>query len=352
MVTRGSAPQVLAVVAGLAERATDSREFRAAVVDVLRRALGFEWYVWILTDPATSVGTDPLAQIHDLSLVPRTIRLKYASTVNRWTVLDTAAALGDRAGESALWREVQRDAGVADVLSIVFRDGYGCWAFLDLWSRRRFGASDPALVRPLIPILTRTLRLLQAVTFRDLPDARRPVTGPVMMLLEPDLRVVGQTVDSEAWLRMLLPRPDGSSPVPASAYNVGAQLLAKEQGVDPNTPTARVHLSGGFWATLRASRVRSIVEPPDGQGGQIAVIAEPSTSTDRLDLFARAHGLSGRETELLGHVALGADTHELARLLFLSRYTVQDHLTSIFAKTGLHGRRTLLAHALGVEAGP
>ena len=33
--------------------------------------------------------------------------------------------------------------------------------------------------------------------------------------------------------------------------------------------------------------------------------------------------------------------------MFLSQHTVQDHLKSIFAKTSVHNRRTLLARVLG-----
>lgn len=44
----------------------------------------------------------------------------------------------------------------------------------------------------------------------------------------------------------------------------------------------------------------------------------------------------------------GADTRELARRMFVSEHTVQDHLKSIFAKTSAHNRRTLLSRALGI----
>jgi DNA-binding CsgD family transcriptional regulator len=33
--------------------------------------------------------------------------------------------------------------------------------------------------------------------------------------------------------------------------------------------------------------------------------------------------------------------------MFVSEHTVQDHLKSIFGKTSVHNRRTLLARALG-----
>ena len=74
---------------------------------------------------------------------------------------------------------------------------------------------------------------------------------------------------------------------------------------------------------------------------------EDSSPSERAALFARAHGLSSRESELLDHLVRGRETQDLARLMFLSRHTVQDHLKSIFAKTAVHSRRALLARAVG-----
>lgn len=326
----------------LVVEAADSRAFRTAVLERLRRVLGFDWYVWVLTDPRTTVGVDPLADVPDLAELPRMIRLKYLTALNRWSGLDTAAVLGDRAGDSPLWREVQRDRGVADVASVVFRDRFGCWGFLDLWSARPYAVADVALLRDLAPAVTTALRLGQASTFGVVASAEAPAVGPVVMLLGDDLRVTGQTAASDEWLRVLLPRPDGTAPIPACAYNVAAQLLAREAGADDHEPAARVHLGDGFWVTLRASRV--------SPGDAIAVTIEPTSADDRLDAFARANGLSGRERELLVHLAEGADTREAAALMVLSPYTVQDHLKSVFAKTRTPNRRVLLSHALGVRS--
>ena len=66
-----------------------------------------------------------------------------------------------------------------------------------------------------------------------------------------------------------------------------------------------------------------------------------------LALFARAFGLTARERELLHHLASGNDTRDLARQMFVSEHTVQDHLKSIFAKTSARSRSTLLSRALG-----
>jgi DNA-binding CsgD family transcriptional regulator len=125
---------------------------------------------------------------------------------------------------------------------------------------------------------------------------------------------------------------------------VAAQLLAVEAGVDTNPPWARVHMSDGVWVTLRAARIGSAGAIADSD---IAVTIEETTPPERVTLFARASGLSARESELLSHLVTGADTRELAGRMFLSEHTVQDHLKSIFAKTSTHNRRTLLSHVLG-----
>jgi DNA-binding CsgD family transcriptional regulator len=158
-----------------------------------------------------------------------------------------------------------------------------------------------------------------------------------VLLLSPDLSVLGQTPETEEFLRVLVPPAPGQPPVPAGAYNVAAQLLAVEAQADENPPWARVHLSGGRWMTLRAARL----------GSDIAVSIEETSPGDRVSLFARAFALSARESELLGRLVTGMDTRELARRLVVSEHTVQEHLKSIFAKTGAHNRRTLLSWATG-----
>jgi DNA-binding CsgD family transcriptional regulator len=131
--------------------------------------------------------------------------------------------------------------------------------------------------------------------------------------------------------------------VRAGAYNVAAQLLAVEAGVDDRPAWARVHLGGGRWLTMRAARLGA----GGSAGGDIAVTIEPCAPDDRAALFARAVGLSAREEELLDLVLEGRDTREVAARMFPSAHTVQDHLKSIFAKTGTASRRALVASARG-----
>lgn len=331
----------------------DARTLRLEALAVLRRVIGFDAYVWLMTDPETSVGSAPLADVPCLPELPRLIRLKYLTTVNRWTTMITpVASLRQAAGEdltrSLMWRELLREYQIGDIATSVHRDRFGCWAFLDLWRTEDappFTASELEFLHSIGGPLTTALRRSQAAAFAAARTGELASAGPVVLLLSPGLEVRAQTPQTQRYLRALVP-PDivGQAPVPASAYNAGAQLLATEAGVDANPPRARVHLGGGHWLTLRAARMDSAQPLAERD---IAVSIETTVPGDRVSLFARACGLSSREAELLAHVITGASTRDIAREMFLSEHTVQDHLKSIFAKTGTRTRPALLARVLG-----
>lgn len=323
------------------------------MLEEVRRAVGFDAYVWLLTDPETSVGSSPLAEVPCVTELPRLISLKYLTVVNRWTRLDAGsvgrlreATDGDLT-RSLLWRELLVDYAVGDIASLVFRDAFGCWGFLDLWRcdpATGFSDVEASFLADVVTPVTGALRRCQADSFaaRTPDEVRRH--GPVVLLLSPQLEILGQTPETQKYLRLLVPTPDDRVPVPASAYNVAAQLLAREAGVDASPPYARVHLSDGLWLALRAARIGDAADPA---ARNIAVTIQEASPTERVDLFARAFGLTPREGELLRLLTAGLDTRALADRLFLSEHTVQDHLKSIFAKTSTHSRRALVSRALG-----
>jgi DNA-binding CsgD family transcriptional regulator len=349
-------------IAALGDASLDDRELRRAVLDVLREVIGFSAYVWLLTDPVTEVGAAPLADVPCLPELPALVKAKYATTVNRWTSLrqqNTPAGLlteatgGDPAA-SLVWRDVLSRYDIADVASVVLADQHGCWGFLDLWrdaAAGPFAAADAAFLAQVAAPLAGALRRCQARTFTGPAAEHRRHAGPVVLTLDDGLRIAGHTAASQAWLDVLLPPGQGAQAVPASVYNVAAQLLAAEAGIDDHPASARVHLAGGFWLTLRAARLSADIQPdaPASAVPSIAVTIEEASAADRLDLFGRAFGLTARERQLLGLLATGSDTRTMARQMSVSEHTVTDHLKSIFGKTGARDRVTVLSRALGTK---
>src|SRR5258708_5472183 len=296
--------------------------------------------------PRRRSDVPPLADVPCLPELPRLIMLKYLTPFNRWTRLKGPVARmhessGGRLERSLVWSSLLSRYGVTDVASVVFRGRQGCWGFLDLWRinpSAPFTESEAGFLTSIAKGVTEALQGSQAGTFK-LASPTIPGAGPAVRILSRELEVRARRAETNEYLRLLIPPDPERRPIPAAAYNVGAQLLAVEAGVDQHPPWARVHLSLGAWLTLRAARL----EVPERAGTpDIAVTIEQSSPTERLDLFSRACSLSAREVELLGHLMLGADTHLTAQRMFVSEYTVQDHLNSFFHITATTTRRTLM----------
>ena len=335
------------------EAGADARTFRSEILEELRRAVPFDAYAWVLTDPLTAVGAAPVADVPWMAELPRQIRLKYCTAVNRWTALGARPvallreATGGDLARSLIWRELLVHHGVDDVASVVFADGFGYWAFLELWRSEasgQFTRAEADFLAELARPLTLTLRGCVASTFIPRPARYVPRAGPIVLVLSPELRIRGQTIETSEYLKILIPPVRDRDPIPAIAYNVAGQLLAVEAGIDGNSPSTRVHLVDGLWMTARAARLDG---PGPARENDIAVSLEESSGAERVDVFGRAYGLTIRERELIGHLVEGRDTREVAKRMFLSEHTVQDHLKAIFAKTAAHSRRTLLSRALG-----
>lgn len=77
--------------------------------------------------------------------------------------------------------------------------------------------------------------------------------------------------------------------------------------------------------------------------GEIAVSLRAATTAETFDLLCRVYALSGRERDVVALLVAGLETRAISQRLFVSAHTVQDHLKSVFDKTGIHSRRELLA---------
>src|SRR5581483_1974315 len=126
-------------------------------------------------------------------------------------------------------------------------------------------------------------------------------------------------------------------------FNVASRVLARDTGVttaiapDTQLPArARVRAATGIWAIVEADAL----DPLDRT---VAVTIRPAAAADILDLRLLAHDLTTRERELVTLLLSGSDTRTVSEQLYLSPHTIQDHLKSIFEKTGARTRKELVA---------
>lgn len=306
----------------LGDRDLPDRLLRERLVALLGEQLPFAGHMFAMTDPVTGVVSSPHATVPMLPWdeLPGLIRHRHLTTDrDAWT-----AHLGR--------------FGVTDTAYATLADRYGQWGWLELWhTRGRYDARERALLDRLAPVITRAVRSASARTFAaDSPAGTEPVP-PGVVVLGDDLRVREQTDAAAQALLRLLPPTEPVPPIPAAAYNAAGALVGLEAGVREGEPSSRVHLGGNRWVTVRAARL----------GADIAVSIAPSTAAERSDLFARAHGLSPRETEVLGLVLQGLATPEVATRLVVARTTAEDHLKALLAKTGSPSRQVMMARALG-----
>ena len=75
---------LLAGVQRALARTDDDRALRRDVLERVRRTVPFDAFAWLLTDPDTTVGTSPLAEVPCLDRLPRLVALRYTAA-RRWS---------------------------------------------------------------------------------------------------------------------------------------------------------------------------------------------------------------------------------------------------------------------------
>ncbi len=82
---------------------------------------------------------------------------------------------------------------------------------------------------------------------------------------------------------------------------------------------------------------------PRAAAASVAVVLERVASEPATALRLETYGVTEREREIAALLARGLSNAEIADTLVLSPYTVQDHLKSLFEKTGVSSRQELVA---------
>jgi len=168
---------------------------------------------------------------------------------------------------------------------------------------------------------------------------RRVGTRPWHRLDDLRLSQLSRTTRSgvERWLS---DPPDGdwaAGRLPSSVLVAGRALrTAKYPEEAGEVAISRVLSRSDDWGLLHGT---SLVF---SSSRQLAVIVEPAHPARITPLLMSADGLSEREQEVTRLVLQGNSTTDIAETLFVSAHTVQQHLKSVFDKTGIRSRRDLV----------
>jgi DNA-binding CsgD family transcriptional regulator len=347
MLTGPALDNLAAAVARACRSGLDPDALRAEVLPRLRKAVPVDALWWAAADPATLLFTRSYREELPEESGPYFVENEFLrDDVNKWTELarDPAGvrtlmqATGGRPARSDRYRDIFAPLGLQDELRAVLRVGGACWGYVCLHreaAATSFSRAEARFVQQLAPHLAEGIRM---GLLRQACDLEAPADGPGLVLLAADGAIAGMNQAAEQWLEELGGRADGSDlPIEISAL---ATRLRHLKDLEPALPRLRVRTRSGRWAVLHASWLTTHAQET------IAVILEEAPPAEVAPLIMTAYGLTGREQTITALVCQGLPTRQIAGQLHLSADTVQDHLKSVFDRTGVHSRGELVAAIL------
>jgi DNA-binding CsgD family transcriptional regulator len=331
----------------LAHAGLDWVTFAAEATEDLRRALPFDRSCWHIVDPGTVLFTGSLNQQVGCSGAWLAEYEYVIEDVNKWSFL---ARSGRRAGATSLAThgDLSRSArhrsheayGIGDELrgSFVVDGAYwGAAGFLRDRDRPWFTEDDVRFLASLSEPIAAAFRraLLAACVGVEEPCDE----GPGVVVFDERGHAESISPAAERWIAQMIEVPPPRVPADSKMVQVvAARARALHAGQDPLELAARsrVRTKSGRWLLLYGTRLSG------GAEGRTAVIIQPAAVHEVAPLVTLAYGLSERECQITRLCMTGQSTKEIAQTLGLSPYTVQDHLKSIFTKTGARSRGELV----------
>ena len=331
----------------LAGSRIDAASFRHEAVAQLRRAVGFDSWCWSSIDPISALPVGGLADNPALA-VPGSQRTLFelefgAEDVNHYHDLSRerqpvgrlVASTGGMPERSPRWSALLEPRGVGDELRVVFVLGGECWGDLVLYRSQggpAFTAAEAAFVASVVRIWAERHR---AEVFESFGSAGSEHTEARTGILICDAAggVLATTADADTVLAAL-PHRVGDLPLCITA--ILAWLAVHPQSL--STPQVPVRDSAGRWVLVQAHRLEGAVP-----SGTLTVSLADAQPYQLVSLAMAAAGLTRRERDVTNLVLAGLQTAEIAARLYVTPYTVQDHLKSVFAKFAVCERRQLVA---------
>ncbi len=310
----------------------DHVEVRRAAGELLAAQIGFDAAVMATIDPTTLMWTHCVlvGMERDEALEEQVFHNEYSGgdvlTLNDLLRMPGHAGTLRRAVRSLgvisdRLERIYAPVGISDELRVLLVDGDSAWgAICLLRSGGEFGDDDVSALSAVSGSFAVTLRrsLLGAAVER--PEGLDAPPG--LIVCDPEGAIVEMTDEARRLVDLL-----GTGEVPQVVAALRARLAAG------GSAGAALATRNGRWLAFHATRM----------GGRDVVIVEQVRAHRLAELIVRARGLTARERDVVEWVARGASTREISAGLFISEWTVQDHLKSIFAKFGVRSRQELIA---------
>jgi DNA-binding CsgD family transcriptional regulator len=370
--TRGATrvDRALRAVERVCAGATTADDLLEGLAGEVHRAVPHSGATWFGVDPVTLLATAPSrVEGLDPSLCHTYWHLEFHeqdtalfADLARGDEGATALrlALDERPSRSIRYRDFMQPQGYHDELRAVFQVGKSTWGVAGLYreaSQRPFDEDDVALMKAIGPTVATALRahVRQASPWLGQPSA------PGLVVVDRQGRVQSANAEASVWLRELWPEcagqrgcevpsldigdlRDRSLEVPTVLFALVARARAVAEGRERAPARLRLRDRRGRWLVLHASALSGAGSP---DGGSVAIVIEAAKSAEIAPVIIEAYSLTVREREVLGAIARGGSTAEIAAELFLSPHTVRDYVKTVFEKIGVSSRSELVARLYG-----
>lgn len=299
---------------------------------------------WYTMDPASLLVTSHFSE--DVpELPPEWLAAEYyEDDVNKLADVARSArgvstlweATGGDPSSSPRWHENMVYGGDQELIAALRTDRGAVWGGLGLYresGQAQFDAEDVAFIAMVSPLLAEGAR--RALLVGQATDPESP-DGPGLVVLTESWQIDSMTPGVGRWLADL---PDGdwdAGALPPAVLAVAGQALRQADRPGEPAAVARVQARSGVWIVLHGAVLMT------GGARRVAVIVEPAHPARIASLLMSAYGLTDREQDVTRLVLQGNATTEIAAALQVSAQTVQQHLKSVFDKTGVHSRRDLV----------
>ncbi len=331
----------------LAREGLDWITFSTAVSESIRRVIPFDRACWHTVDPGTVMFTGSLNQNTTCSGAWLAEHEYVVEDVNKWWFLARSGRLagatsiathGDLARST---RHRSHEAyGIDDELRgsfVVDGNYWGAVGFLRNEGEPWFTEDDVRFLASLSGPLAEGFRRALLAKSSAAEDSSQG--GPGVVVFDAGGKVQFISPAAERWIEQFMEVPPPSSPSDSRIVQLvaaRARALAPDQDPLELTARCRAQTASGSWVLLYGTRLSG------GASGHTAVIIQPAAASEVAPLVALAYGLSERECQVARLCIEGQSTKQMAQRLGVSAYTVQDHLKSIFDKTGVRSRGELV----------